>query len=505
MKKVLIVEDEILARMGLRQLIDWEAEGLLVLPDAKDGREAIEAIKRERPDIILLDLNIPVVNGLQILQYLKKQDIPSRTIVITCNEEFDVVKEAMKLGAYDYLRKLNLSSEELLSAIRKCREDSEKKQNDVSMKDKENKGFEELYYEEMITAEKTMFGGEKNFKSTMCVIQNEAGRENNYIIDEAIKKWLSERGMPGIHIIKNGQSGEFLFDKILNYELVSELQRGLDERFDGEVYIGVCQLPVRNISEFNVSLSLAEQIALKVYYDEEKRVEIFREKIPVQGHSPRGIQEIISELKKKIEGFRAAEAKRCINNIFSVVRSEKYIHINVLRRNFMDILGMYSMTARNIGGAIEEIELWGTNCHYQKLMNMSSLKQIEKWFVEFEDEFCSHFFVAYKCCNSETLKSIIDYIDEHIKEKVSLKDAAKDIGISGAYLSTFFKKEMGQNLTEYINVRKVQMAKEMLRSGKLVYEVSELVGFENVTYFSKVFKKYIGMSPDAFRKSNSEF
>ena len=504
MKKVLIVEDEILARMGLRQLIDWEAEGFLVLPDAKDGREAIEAIKKERPDIILLDLNIPVVNGLQILQYLKKQDIPSRTIVITCNEEFDVVKEAMKLGAYDYLRKLNLSSDELLSAIRKCREDPGKRQNGDPVEGEEKKGFEELYYEEMLADEKTLFDGGKSFRSTVCVIRKETGGENNYIIDEAIKKWLTERGMAGVHLIKNGQSGEFLFDKALNYGSALDLQRELDERFGGEAYIGVCQLPVRNVSEFNVSLSLAEQIALKVYYDEGKRVEIFQEKIPVQGHSPRGIQEIISELKKQIEGFRASEAKRSINNIFSVVRSEKYIHINVLRRNFMDILGMYSMTARNIGGAIEEIELWGTNCHYQKLMNMRSLKQIEKWFLEFEDEFCSHFFVAYKCCNSETLKSIIDYIDEHIKEKVTLKDAAKDIGISGAYLSTVFKKEMGQNLTEYINIRKVQMAKEMLRSGKLVYEVSELVGFENVTYFSKVFKKYTGMSPDSFRKNNSE-
>ena len=104
--------------------------------------------------------------------------------------------------------------------------------------------------------------------------------------------------------------------------------------------------------------------------------------------------------------------------------------------------------------------------------------------------------------NINNMRSIIDYIDEHIKEKVTLKDAAKDIGISGAYLSTVFKKEMGQNLTEYINIRKVQMAKEMLRSGKLVYEVSELVGFENVTYFSKVFKKYTGISPDSFRKNN---
>lgn len=113
------------------------------------------------------------------------------------------------------------------------------------------------------------------------------------------------------------------------------------------------------------------------------------------------------------------------------------------------------------------------------------------------------FRIDFKCCNSEILKHIIDYIEKHIKEKVVLKDAAKEIGISAAYLSAVFKKEMGQNLTEYINIRKVQMAREMLLCGRLVYEVSEQVGFENVTYFSKVFKKYTGVSPDVFRKTHN--
>ena len=120
MKKVLIVEDEILARVGLHQLINWEEEGFFLLEDAKDGREAVESIKNENPDIILLDLNIPEINGLQILKYINEQEMRPLTVVISCNEEFDMVKEAMKQGAYDYLRKLNLSSDELLTVMRKC-------------------------------------------------------------------------------------------------------------------------------------------------------------------------------------------------------------------------------------------------------------------------------------------------------------------------------------------------------------------------------------------------
>lgn len=104
MRKVLIVEDELLARVGLRQLVNWEQLELELLEDAKDGQEAVESICTNRPDIVLLDLNIAVINGLQVLEYINTHGFTCKVIVISCNEEFDMVKEAMKAGAFDYLR-----------------------------------------------------------------------------------------------------------------------------------------------------------------------------------------------------------------------------------------------------------------------------------------------------------------------------------------------------------------------------------------------------------------
>lgn len=86
MKKVLIVEDEILARLGLRQLVDWKKLDLELLPDATDGEEALEMIRNSRPDIILLDLNIPRVSGLEILEFLKKEEMQTRVIVVAARK-----------------------------------------------------------------------------------------------------------------------------------------------------------------------------------------------------------------------------------------------------------------------------------------------------------------------------------------------------------------------------------------------------------------------------------
>lgn len=116
--KALIVEDELLARLGMRSLIDWGAMGITLLEDASDGAEALKRIEKEQPDLILLDLNIPEINGLELLQIIRQRKLPSKVIVVSCYEDFDTVKKAMKLGAVDYIRKFGLSKEELLSTLR---------------------------------------------------------------------------------------------------------------------------------------------------------------------------------------------------------------------------------------------------------------------------------------------------------------------------------------------------------------------------------------------------
>ena len=110
------------------------------------------------------------------------------------------------------------------------------------------------------------------------------------------------------------------------------------------------------------------------------------------------------------------------------------------------------------------------------------------------------FWIAYKCSRSEILQKVVKYIEVHIMEPIHLSDAAAETGVSSAYLSTMFKKEMGYNFIEYVNLRKIELARQMLQDGKMVYEVSELLGFENSTYFSRVFKRYTDVSPDTYRK-----
>lgn len=440
MKKVLIVEDEILARLGLRQLVDWKKLELELLPDATDGEEALEMIRNSCPDIILLDLNIPKVSGLEILEFLKKEEMPTKVIVVSCQEEFDVVKKAMKLGAYDYLRKLNLSSDELENILEKCLVETEERIT-VHMQ-----GIREIRYEEIV-------------------------RDSRDILAEKPEK-----------------------------SVYMELKKRAERKTDRELYMGIFEGCMEKTADIVRAAAMAEQIQLFSYYDKEEKLVFFQKKIETEGHSPRGMHGYLDSLKEKIRSFDREKTEQELHGIFGLIRQESYISINVLRRNFMDILGIYSMVAQSLNGALEEIELDGDNCHYQKIMMMESLREIEKWFLKFNDIFMEKFWIAYKCSRSEILQKVVKYIEVHIMEPIHLSDAAAETGVSSAYLSTMFKKEMGYNFIEYVNLRKIELARQMLQDGKMVYEVSELLGFENSTYFSRVFKRYTDVSPDTYRK-----
>ena len=231
MKKVLIVEDEILARLGLRQLVDWKKLDLELLPDATDGEEALEMIRNSRPDIILLDLNIPRVSGLEILEFLKKEEMKTRVIVVSCQEEFDVVKKAMKLGAYDYLRKLNLSSDELESILEKCLGETEER-NTMHLR-----GIREIRYEEIIRDNRDIFAGTSNYQSLICILAEDPDGLSQ--ITELIRKWAQTDAREGLQIQKGNQYGYFLLAEKPERFVYTKLKEKAEQRIGRELYMGI--------------------------------------------------------------------------------------------------------------------------------------------------------------------------------------------------------------------------------------------------------------------------
>lgn len=117
MRRVLIVDDEVLVRIGIKHSIAWEQNGFELIGEASDGKEALEMIQKLAPDIVILDINMPVLNGIEVLRELKEQKYKGKVIVLTCFNEIEYARSAMKYGASDYVLKTTLNTDELLNAL----------------------------------------------------------------------------------------------------------------------------------------------------------------------------------------------------------------------------------------------------------------------------------------------------------------------------------------------------------------------------------------------------
>ncbi len=119
MRKVMIVDDEMLARKMLRESIVWEEYGYTVISEAQNGKEALEKIKELSPDVVFVDIKMPVMDGLEMLRQMNALQTDSKTVLLTCYEDFSYVRDAMRYGAVDYLTKHTFEPEDLISLLDK--------------------------------------------------------------------------------------------------------------------------------------------------------------------------------------------------------------------------------------------------------------------------------------------------------------------------------------------------------------------------------------------------
>ena len=117
MTKVLIVDDELLVRVGIKSSLDWGKYNFEIVGEAANGEEALKILRARRIDIVLLDIDMPVLNGINVLEAMKAENIESKVIILSCHEDFKYAQQALRLGAVDYVLKLSINSEKLCELL----------------------------------------------------------------------------------------------------------------------------------------------------------------------------------------------------------------------------------------------------------------------------------------------------------------------------------------------------------------------------------------------------
>ncbi|CAM3747988.1 response regulator [Marinicrinis lubricantis] len=519
MHSVLLVDDEIYARQGLRQLIDWAGCGYEVLDEADNGEDALDLIQQRKPDLVITDIRMPVVDGLELIRQARESLIVDTCfIIISGYNDFVYAQQAVRFGVHDFI--LKPIDEQLLSH-------SLSKLNEKLIQGKDfRQQREQQMNAEML---QSLIKGEADAKSiaewTARLNMTDAG-DIYYLFIEindvhpwsrhpstfSLEQWKEQvkkeiQDMLGIRstILMNlhrNRLGIVLSSRDLGCfqgsidRFAAELQLRLKLKYREAIYIYVGH-PVREWSQLKESYLTAKEALQHKFAANETKIVVY-ERVKDQAIRLIGMeQELYEQLLEQFEENYESGILSSIDLLFEQFTTKRFAPEAVKMAIQQCVSGMLGMMkkfdiAENELQSLEPIVGWND-------LNLT-LNELKRLFTSFTMEGAQVLGERRKQYVRGGIQNIKNYIETHFRENISLKSIAAQFYMNSVYLGQLFKKTYGLYFNEFLLQLRVQEAKKLLRQTDLrVYEVAEKVGFSNADYFVTQFEKQEGMTPTEYR------
>ena len=496
MATVLIVEDEYLVRVGLRTCIDWEQHGFALLEDATNGVDAYERICKYCPDILLLDIKMPRMDGFELLRRLNEEGIRPCTIILSCCNDFDSVRTALQYGVIDDLDKLTLNASELLRVL------GEVPKTQTTPPQSPNAPVQEEAVPPQAVLEKLAAGTSctpqelgvlfprGHVAYLMVTRKNQAQLPSATLIQNMITQQLIGCGISCVSCVEQSGAIVLLLPEEKHIDsLMQRICQRLNSVLDAWCAMGLsgCYPSPREIPQ---QLQWARQIRHCLYWDKPDWFAVF--------HGPEALgQEQESQfraLRERAHNSLLAHSREdtleCVGAFIqafsqsSTLNPDDYIHL------CLSMLKLFSLEA------LEDSYF----ASQQAIMKSQTAAQANQALQSFASQSLDASALFGSGQYSPIVKAVIQYVISNPQRIIQLSEAAQHANISESYLSQLFKKETGENYISFVHRYKINLAKEMLEGSSLVYEVCDQIGFENANYFSKIFRRYTGHTPSSYKK-----
>lgn len=533
MVKIFLAEDEKIVREGIKNGIPWERYGFEFSGEAPDGELAYPLILKCKPDILLTDIRMPFMDGLELAEMVKKELPELHIMFFSGYDDFEYAKRAIKIGAADYLLK-PVSSSQLLEALERMSETILQEKNEKGYKlafcrqQEERKRmerdrlFDVIVSGKMSLSELLKKGQEHNlFLSapmynlilfqTRISDNQEQYSDEGVLFDEALKNELEGRtDLVGFNRLTEGYAflvmGNDPADLEEKIEAFSSGLVRLVESFQGMEYFGGIGIPVRRLSEIRSSFKAASRVYASRYmlaYNQmltgEASVGLCED---LGGISLKGMdmtklgRDIVPNFLKngsvpEVKYFVEEYLEACGNNFESLI-FRQYILMDVYLavNEFVTQLGMeQEQIIKELGDA----------------KTLQPCAGSEEAAARYAREILTKAIALRTSFSQKKYRQVLDkareYIAGHYRdEDISLNVVASCVNISPNHFSTIFSQEMGITFVEYLTKVRMEAARELLLKTDLrASEISYQVGYKDPHYFSYLFKKTHGITPKAFR------
>lgn len=535
MLKVFLVEDEVVMRNGIKNNIPWEQEGFEFVGEASDGELAYPLIKREKPDILITDIRMPFMDGLELSRLVKKELPQIKIIILSGYNEFDYAKTAISIGVTDYLLK-PISSAKLLEAVKKVGDMIEKEQDNVRLMERYEKEMEENILQEkhklwgalasnrlstiellekgqrlgmdftasayMVFLFKLMQEGD----ATGCSDELNRASEKVNSLSGTWKKVLSfDRSPEGWAFLIKGESEAEVLE---NFAETKRELLNLVAMYPKVEYFGGLGSIVQRIGDIQNSYKEAARAFSSRFFLDANQIADSADMVSLHNEED-GKIDVSKMLSKKrehelVEKFfkngTVEEVDSFLDELFQGIGEQNCKSLLYRQYVVMDLFFCATDFLENLEIGTEELpeECRDINQIVEKAGNAQSLRhQIGILFSETMMLRDGHSKKKY----SKLLEDAKAFIDENYRhDDMSLNMVAAQVNISPSYFSTIFSSEMGQTFVEYLTHVRLEKAKELLMCSNMrTAEIGYEVGYKDSHYFSYIFKKVVGCSPKEYR------
>lgn len=486
---VMIVDDEYIVREDIKSIVDWESRGFYLVGEASNGRQGLEMFQKRRPDLVITDIKMPVMDGLEMAKKILEIEPRTTFILLTAYDEFDFARTAMRMGISHYLLKHEIDAESLGALL-----------EEIALQTQSH--LESKWRSAALYAREAVLGG---------LPGDDVGKR---FLEELLQKsmvafLLFRGGRPAS--LQELQAIAACRKKVVTADLLLEM--------DKTIVVLFC---------FSVPSELAYYHSVSLYINQ-LMTDLESQKYPmdvaVSGRlkDPASLQEAFRQARSSLEtaifhkehgriirggGKTSREIDHAgVYEFLLLLKSrlvkkdydaafrdcEKYVLEECVPQKRVD---QFRLWRTFVVGMLEDHITRENDFRVGMTDSLKEESDTVFLFLEKLEHLMRPLSQASGKSFSRSMRKAVAYVETHYAENITLDDVADQLNMNAVYLGQLFKKEMLIPFKQYLTEIRIEKAKELLRSGEYkVYQVSGMVGYQTTQYFSTVFKKVTGVSP----------
>ncbi|MEK3717555.1 response regulator transcription factor [Paenibacillus sp. FSL R7-0333] len=517
MIKVLIVDDEPKLREGMRTLIPWEEEGYTVVATAANGYEALDKFRELQPGLVMADIRMPGMTGLELIAELRKESPGCHVLILSGYADFEYAKQAISYHIDGYLLK-PVDEEELISYLQELREKISLEERINEWQALEPARTTEVLVRELLQSNSKEGGeaaAELGLTDSGCevvLLELKGLNKGEDAREDAVKRlmerhWQEQEGH-GFFFTLPPYMGillkEPLRDERARAALWQELHHLISK--EGLEFVAAAGGAAGRPEEAGESFGAARARLEDAFFGQKNTLlcgmpDPWEE--PAQG-AVEPEEELDPERDIEVQLLLAVEAGssevareltlQIIRQLVHTQRDETYVKDQLLR--------IVSSTIARLEAASPELRplIAGQASPMGEVYSSRYLHDAERLVSGYMEQLSR--LTGSGSGRGDEIKRITDLIQRRYKENLKLGTLAEIFNYNSAYLGKMFKNQVGEHFNTYLDKVRIEKAKQLLTQGMKVYEVAEQVGYMNSDYFNAKFRKYVGVSPSAYRKEN---